>query len=387
MKDNNQRVVMDCLRKCSPISRRDLAIQIGLTSATITNIVNSLMNDDMIIETGLAAGERGRRPILLDLNADFCNVVGVAVTGNQMDIVICDFKASVKTLRKIPFDMSEPSDVTIDRMIEGIRASMRTANVTVEDVAGIGLAVPGPIDYENGIVLNPPNLPEWKNVRLREIIANEFGIPVYLDKESNAAALAEYYFGAASGHKTVFCFNVYEVGVGGGLLRTGNIFHGYRDNACEIGHITLDMNGPLCSCGNYGCLESMLRGSALTDQALRGLNEGKQSVLKKDSLSLRALLDAADEGDELAASVVRKAAEYASVAIGNIICMYSPEMIILGGDLPLSSKLFTEQTAVAVHSRSYPAHCKDIEIHASELGSLSGPLGAVALVFEGMLKY
>ena len=212
------------------------------------------------------------------------------------------------------------------------------------------------------------------------------GIPTVLDKETNAAALAEYYFGLKEEVKTMFLMLVWRNSIGGSVMFNGNVLHGFEDGSGDIGHSLVDINGPLCSCGRYGCLERVASGNALVNRAkakLRSMNNMKLPVpCVADDLTLDDIFKFSNLGIPLFEETVDYAAQMIATAIGNVISILSPSLFVIGGPLTVMSPTLVSKIQTYVHNRSYPESVKRIRIESSTLGDAGCARGAVMLALD-----
>lgn len=340
----------------------------------------------MFMEVGLAEAVMGRKPILLDITPDICYVIGLEMTTDGITIALCDGKIAPRHVCHLPVDPEADAQSTTAQVVEGIETCIRESEVSRDKILGIGIAAPGPLDADAGVLINPPNFPRWKDVPLASMLRNATGLPVCCDRESNAAVLGEYYYGCAQGYKTVFFMTLFKSSIGGGIISGGNVIHGFRDGAGEIGHILVDINGPKCYCGNYGCLESLVKGDALVQEAqtrIRTMNNLNLPLpCDVEALTLRDIFTLSDSGVDPFEDIVDRAAQYIAIAIGNIVTLISPELIVLGGTLPYYSEAFVDKVRAYVRNRAYPRHSREIKIMTSQLGEAGCARGAAAMAMD-----
>ena len=386
MRENNIRIILNTIRKNGAISRTDLAHQLGLTSPAVTNIVAALIQDGLVLETGHVDAALGRKPVLLSINPSVCYLLGIVLTTEGIQVVISDFSANILHTEHHAIDPLADSALIVRLMTDAARRCMVSVGVTKKQVLAVGVAVPGPLDTQNGILLNPPNFPSWRNVPICAMIEQELGIPAVLDKETNAAAMAEYYFGLAEEYRTMFLMLIWQNSIGGAILHNGNVLHGFADGAGDIGHSLVDINGPLCSCGQYGCLECVASGRALVQRAKAKLKTMKNMNLPLpcpvDDLSVEDIMRSANMGVVLFEELTNYFAQMVATAIGNVISILSPSLIVIGGPETLVDARLVARISDYVHSRSYPQCVKDIQIRHSRLGDSGCARGAIMLALN-----
>ncbi|MDY3004961.1 MAG: ROK family transcriptional regulator [Christensenella hongkongensis] len=391
MKENNIQLVFDAIRENEKISRKDLARKLGLTSATITNIVNHLLRENYLVESGLEESSGGRKPILLSLNKAAHYLIGIELSSVRINCVLTDFRANIIGEIHLDIDAAAGKDVIIEQIIHVLESIIAENGLHREQVIGIGLITPGPCDFEKNLIINPPNLPGWHNVPIKQIVEERIGIPVEFEKETAAAAMCEYWFGQAKDSKCLFLCSVMQSGIGSSVLIDGKIFHGFCSGSGEIGHMMVDMNGPQCACGNYGCLEALADGKALVRSVRQKLKTDaafcrEYGVEEIDALELEDVCARAEDGERLFAEEVAACAKYVGIALCNIIVALSPDTIILTGALADHSPFFMRELKRFIKGRTYPQHTEKINIYHSSFGRNIDALGGVALVFERIFK-
>lgn len=248
------------------------------------------------------------------------------------------------------------------------------------EVKAIGVASPGPLDPHAGYILKTPNISEWHNFPLGPSLSEHFHVPAFLDNDANLAALGEWKFGAARGHRDVLYLTV-STGVGGGVIADDRLLQGYHGLATELGHTIIDPDGPLCSCGFAGHLEAFSSGPAIVKYVLRELQDGADSVLKIDaSLSARVIADAAIHGDALAISAYRRAGEYLGIGVANFLHAFDPSIVIFGGGVSQVGPLLFDPFHASLKKRVFhPRYLEGLKIEMAALGDDAGLLGALAL--------
>ncbi len=247
-------------------------------------------------------------------------------------------------------------------------------------VEAIGVASPGPLDPYTGYVLKTPNIPEWNNFPVAPNLSDHFHVPAFLDNDANLAALGEWKFGAARGHNDVLYLTI-STGVGGGVVSDGRLVRGYHGLATELGHTTIDPDGPLCSCGYPGHLESFSSGPAIVKYVLKELQNGATSDLKADQkLTARVIAEAAFHGDPLAVSAYRRAGEYLGIGVANFLIAFDPSIVIFGGGVSQVGPLLFDPFQASLKKRVFhPRYLEGLKIERAALGDDAGLLGALAL--------
>jgi len=272
-------------------------------------------------------------------------------------------------------------EAVIGRIIDSVRASLAAAGATEAELAAVAVASPGTIDHERGIVRDPPNLPGWRKVLLVQALQDAFRVPVALENDANAAALGEHTFGAGRGFRHMVFITV-SSGVGGGIILDGRLYRGATGAAGEVGHMVLDEDGPACGCGQRGCLEALASGTAIAARAAALATKGKSPVLARlahDSPPLTAedVGRAAAEGDAVARGVIEEAGRYLGLGLVNLVHVFNPHGIVIGGGVSRMGDLILEPARKVVRQRCFPLSQEGLKIVVGALGDRAGALGAI----------
>ncbi|MBA7660743.1 Glucokinase [subsurface metagenome] len=308
-------------------------------------------------------------------------VLAVDLGGTKIIVAIISDKGQV-TAREYYLTLAEegPQPV-IDRVLSAIDHILGLVNLDSSKLHSISLAAAGAIDLDKGLVTLSPNLPGWHNIPLRDIVKEKHGVNTFLINDASAAALGEHHFGVGRGVNNLVLLTL-GTGIGGGIIINGELYSGPCGSAGEIGHATIDVNGPRCSCGNVGCLEILASGTAVAQEAIRRISQGERSSLteivdgKAGNITAEAVGVAAQNGDSLALEVISKAATYLGVAMVNLVNIFNPEMIIIGGGMAQMGDLLLDTARQVVKERAFPLSSQAVRIVTAQLGDNAGVLGA-----------
>ncbi len=313
--------------------------------------------------------------------------IGVDIGGGSVKLGVLTpggrvlFRSQFLTLRQ------EGRAKLLDELDRHVRHLSRLAKDKQFRIVGIGIGAPGPIDVEKGFIHFFPNIPGWKNTPLKTILQKKMGLPVYVDNDANVMALAEFCYGAGRGVRTMIGLTL-GTGVGGGIVLCGKLFHGSRFSAAEIGHLVVDENGPLCACGNRGCIETYVGTDHFTREVRSRLKKAPRSVLKKwmgeQGLKLTPALvaRAAKRGDKLSQRMWLDTAEHLGTALAGLVNILNPEKIILGGGIAQSGDLLFKPVRKAIHKKAFPIAARSVRVVRAQLGVDAGWIGAAAMVFQ-----
>lgn len=317
--------------------------------------------------------------------ADPC-VIGVDLGGTKIYTALASTDGRVLAETKIPTGAEKGPRHVLDRMVESIGQVLEAAAAPPGRVRAVALGAPGPLDTARGVIHFAPNL-GWRNVPVRQLLEKRLSIPVLLDNDANLAALGEHVFGAGRGEEHMVYITV-STGVGGGLILGGRLYRGSSDGAGEIGHMTVSPDGPLCSCGNRGCLEALASGTALAREARdRVARGGGRDILAAaggdpENINAAVVASAAAGGDPESAEVIAGAARYLGIGIANILNLLNPSLVILGGGVMEIGAPVWEGVRLEVRARALEVARSRARLVPAELGGRAGVLGAIALALQ-----
>lgn len=312
-------------------------------------------------------------------------ILAIDIGGTRMRAA--SFSEKLLAYEVLPTEVEKgPADV-IKRLIEASHRVLKEAGW--DSIESIGMAVPGPLDRVKKTINSPPNMPGWDNIPIGSIFEEEFSAPAFIDNDANAAALGEAVYGAGKGASVVTYFTV-STGIGGGCVIKGHIFHGAGDNAAEFGHQKLDPFGPLCGCGRRGCLEALASGTAIAKRAGELLINNPQSLLwqivegKIEKVSAKYVAQAASLGDALSLRVFKEAGFWLGLGIANIINLFNPKVVILGGGVINAGELILTPARETALQKAIPQLASIVEITPAQLEEFPGLYGAGEVARQGL---
>jgi glucokinase len=311
-------------------------------------------------------------------------VLGIDLGGTKINTALVDRAGAVLAHDFRATSVSDGPDAVIGRMIDASRQVITTAGMRPDHVQAAGVCAPGPLDVDRGLVLSPPNLPGWDRIPLTARIADALAMPVHLENDANAAALGENRFGAGRGARDMVYVTA-STGIGGGLILDGHLYHGASGLAGEIGHQTVLPHGPVCGCGNRGCLESLASGTAIARRGRESVARGVPTVISElaqgDSLRISAKLvaQAAERGDSEARMILSQAMDYLGIGMANLVNLLNPELIVIGGGLTKLGDMLFDSVRRAIDRIAFPMAARAVRVVPAALGDDVGALGAAAL--------
>lgn len=390
MRAYNLKSVFDYIRRNEPTSRRDVAEHGGLTVATVSNITNRLIENGLVVEIGEGDSFGGRKPTMLGINADCRYAIGIDLTTDYVKLVITNFKAQIIYKSSCDTELHQGYQFVLSKICNFIQSSIDIAQIDRKKIIGIGIVSAGPCDPELGVMQSPPNFHGWNNINIREYIKEHTNYEVVFDKDAVGAVMAEYWFGQVSDCSHIFAVLINHAGVGGGVIANGEVFRGCNGGAGEIGHTIIDVHGKKCSCGDYGCLESVVNAHILVQEIQKNLKLGRQSLLSSikdfDDVTLNDILAATENGDELCCEKVDEMARYLSVGIRNIATTYAPEKIVLAGSLICKCNYLVQAVLEKTQKMQGGKFVKNLDVLECSFQENQCALGAVALVLDKFYK-
>ena len=274
----------------------------------------------------------------------------------------------------------------IQRVNSAAQSLLQKLNIKTEELIGIGIASPGPLDISKGCVDGSPNLPGWTGYSIEDGLSSFFNLPARIDNDANAAALGEYKFGAGKNKKNMVYITV-STGIGGGVIVDGRLMRGANGNAAELGHLTLNINGPACPCGANGCFEMYASGTAIARRTREAIQAGTQSRILNlagsiEEITTYHILAALQKEDELAKKIWNETTEYLGRGLAVVINTFNPELIVVGGGVTAAGDVLFKPVREKALRYAFPRLAAVCSIVPAGLGSNVGVVGAAACAFE-----
>lgn len=385
----NTAVVLNILRHHAPLSRAELATYSGLNRSTISAIINVLLEDKLVQETILQSDRIGRPGMLLELNPSGGFAVGIEIGVDFISLVVTDFVANVLWRQRVESDPGDEQPVFLERAYALTERALGEGYSRGLRPLGIGLGVPGLIDLRLGELKFAPNL-GWENIPLRQLWTDRFHLPVFVDNEAKAAALGECYFGVARGMSDFIFLNA-GVGLGSGIMIDGKLFRGSHGYASEVGHMIMNPQGELCGCGKRGCWETQVGPRAVIRRFRETLRKGVPSTVLHaadndlGNITFETVANAALQGDAAALEAMHEVGEHLGFGIANLINIFNPQMVVLGGELNYASKILLPVVEQVIASNAMKLESQSLKIVASAHGRDACVMGAAALVLDDIL--
>lgn len=351
----------------------------GLTRAAVTVIINDLISNGIILNTESRSTASGRPPVVLEINPNRGFVAAVDMGASHLSVALGDFSARILEETEVPFRVDMGPEVGLQKADTILKDLLQKRSLTTTDLSGVGVGVPGPVIADKGMVMAPPIMPGWGSFPIRTTLEQKWGTAVTLNNDAELGALGEWAYGAGRGEKNLAFIKVGS-GIGAGLIINKQIYGGTTGSAGEIGHLTIDEHGPLCACGNHGCLEAFAGGHAIASQGKKLVASGKRTLLSEknvDDITARDVVEAARRGDLAAQEILKRSGTFIGIAIAGLINLINPSTVIIGGGVAQVGDLLTAPIRQAVRERSLRASEHRVRITTAMLGRRSSLIGAL----------
>lgn len=394
VRQRNLAIVLNYLWEAGrPVSRTYLVEVSGLNKSTVGSLLAQLQSWGFVKESGKSEPRPGRPGVLIDVNADGGCVIGVEIGVDFVSVIVTDLKAKTIWRRKVETDSQIPlSQSQILEQAERLVHEAIEATAHERHLFGIGVGVPALIDHATGTILFAPNL-KWSNVPLRDKWQQLFNVPVIVENDANAAALGEQMIGVAR-QVDNFVYLSAGVGLGGGLIIGGKLYGGVGGFAGEVGHMTLEPNGPRCNCGNYGCWETLVGPVAIVRRVREAAAQGLTPTLLAlgevngdvNAIRLEHVLHVAAQGEPAVLAALNEVGRYLGIGIANLVNTFNPSMVVLGGALSLAGPFILARAQEEVNIRAMAAVRQNVQITWSAFKFDACAIGAVTLILREILS-
>jgi glucokinase-like ROK family protein len=389
MKLHNMRATLKMLLRYQPVSRARLVELTGLSSTTITNLINQLLEQGIVAEDGIApSGQRGvgRPRTLLRLQPHARHAIGIHIGVGSVRIALADLHANLADQLELDHPLERTPEGVLAETTSLVRRLIEESRVDTRTLVGVGVGASGLVNPHTGVNELAPNL-GWRDVPIREYVAHALGLPVVVDNNARAMALGEAIFGAGRDVQTL-AFVYARVGVGAGVVVDGQLFRGSAAGAGEIGHTTIIPNGgQACRCGNTGCLETLFSEPAIVRRAKSLAKEeaaGLLAVRLRDGTGqpFGRVLSAAEAGDGATLAMLQEQATYMGIALANLVNVLNPDLIVLGGICAQGCDMFLPTIEETMRQRAFAGLGERVRLETASFGPQAGIVGAVALALD-----
>jgi len=388
----NKIKVLNLIRERESISRADIAKESNISAPTVTRIVDYLINEEGLVkDVGEGTSSGGRKPTLIQFAAVDNYVIGIDLGKTHIDGVLANLNAEVIDEITIDTYLEDGFENIMNRIADLICDLSNNPKVKGKKIFGVGMAVAGLINKFEHIVEFSPNF-KWKNVDIKKSLKEKCKLPIKFDNVTRVMALGEMWYGIGRYVKNFVVIN-WGYGIGSGIVINNEPLYGPKGMAGEFGHMTMDKDSKFkCGCGNYGCLEALASGSAISQRVKNEILGGKESILTKwingdiQLINTKLICEAARQGDELASTIFDEAVEYLGIGISSLINLVSPECVLIGGGVAQSHDLIFSKIREIANKRTIVTKSKRVQIQAATFGMKAASKGAVALILNEVLN-
>ena len=370
-------------------SRLALSEQLSYSKSKTNSLALSLLDLGLLQEAGLMGSTGGRRAENLHLSDNLGVLVGIDLGATSLDVAVMRPDLTILAQHGEAADVRSGPGVVLARVREVMHTLLAQCGATPAQVVGIGMGVPGPVDFGSGQLVNPPLMPEWDSFSIRDYLGEDFKAPVFVDNDVNLMALGELW--RLQRGLTNFLVIKIGTGVGCGIVCHGEVYRGADGSAGDVGHICVDTEGPLCHCGKPGCVEVMAAGPAITRMATAAATSGQSAMLAKvleltGTITPEDVGQASRNGDAAANGLIQRAGSLIGQMLASIVNFFNPSHVFIGGGITRIGPLFLASVRQSVYQRSLALSTRHLEIQYAPLAAQGGLVGAGVLAMQETLR-
>jgi predicted NBD/HSP70 family sugar kinase len=388
----NKYMVFELVRKKGPVSIPEIVKATKLSRPTVDNYIKILYDKGFIKKIGFGYSLGGRKPNLWKLNNQAGFLIGVDIEAPNLNLVLADLDLNIvqNTSNTIPLHLKK--EKVLEILLKEINKIINTSNIETDNVFGIGIGVPGIIDKDRGIAVSIERIPDWHDVPLVKILKEKFNIPVFIENDVMLMALAEKSLNKELSKKNNFIYIGfrYPSGMAARFFIDGKPYNGYYGNAGFLGHIQVEIDGPLCNCGKRGCLELYADIRAIINRFKNAIRKNQElqshKIIDQNNITLKDIGQAAVEGNSLAMDVLRETAGYLSMGIEYLVSLFDIPLVVLGGSITYAGNIFLNLVKEASRKRLISTFRNSLDIIYGSMGERAASLGGALLVYRDIFK-
>ncbi len=387
--DKDSKKIFNIIQKKSPLTKGRISLMTKIPLTTLNRIIQPLEQYEIIVEANVGESTGGRKPVLFDVNPGKYYIIGIDISRTYTKIVITNLKMDI--INKLYFLMDESCTPgkTVEKISNYITGMTFKNNIGKESIINIGLGTVGPLDMKSGTMTWPRDFkaPGWTNVPIKKMLESKLKGQVIVENGANSAALAEYFYGLGKGFENIAYFNC-GVGIRSGTIASGRLIRNINNAEDSFGHMVIDVDGELCGCGNYGCIECYSSINSIRDKFLSLLKKGRKSTILKpiEEINYTDICTAAEEGDDLSKEVIMNSAVIFGTGLANYINLLNPNLIILSGPLIKNSKLFYDVCTNTASNKYYSREEGEVVFkRGGYFGDDAIAIGAAAMAMEHLI--
>jgi glucokinase-like ROK family protein len=384
------RLVLDAVRILGCTSRSEVSRHLGVGRAAVAQRVAELVASGLIEESGSGRSTGGRPPRQLRFRAEAGHILAADLGATSIDVAAADLAARILVHRSEPADVAAGPEMILGRveaLFDEVNAALPAGSGMLR---GIGLGVPGPVEFSTGRPVSPPIMPGWHGYPIRERFQERHAAPVWVDNDVNIMALGEWRWGVAKGHRNVVWVKI-GTGIGAGLISDGVLHRGAQGAAGDVGHIQIVDEGVVCRCGNIGCLEALAGGAALARDGEMAARSGRspylaEALARDGRVDALAVATGASHGDPACVELLQRSGRFVGQMLATVVNFFNPSLIVIGGGVAESGNLFLATIRETVYRRSLPLATRELQILPSGLVPVGGVIGASAMVADELFS-
>ena len=384
-------LVLDEIRLGRSRSRSELVERTGLSRSIVSQRLGELIERGLVVEGDTGPSTGGRPPRQLTFRSDAGHLLVADLGASSVDVALTTLDGRILGHRDEPAEIEAGPEAGLARVEELFDQIVATTHDVPGRLWGIGIAVPGPVEFATGRPISPPIMPGWDGYPIRERFAARYGAPVWVDNDVNVLALGEWRSGVAAGHRDVVVIKI-GTGIGAGIISDGRLHRGAQGSAGDVGHIQVsDDPSVICRCGNVGCLEALAGGAALGHAGEVAARSGRSARLgaaldQRGRVTAEDVARAASSGDPVAVAMLQDAGRRVGSMLASVVNFFNPSLIVIGGGVANSPDQLLASIRETVYRRSLPLATRDLLVQRSSLGSLAGVLGASSMVVDELFS-
>lgn len=387
MRKENVLLVLNCILENGPISKKEVKEKTGLGWATVSVIANELVDKKMIVKKKMDDGHVGRNPLVLDVYSDMNFIIGLDINISGITVTLIDLKCRI-VYSKRKEEIGKDKESVLAVAFEIIDSIFSIYNARDKNILGIGISMQGAVDNNEGVSIYSPYFLNWSNVPLKNIFEEKYSMPVFVDRSPNCMALSERWLGSAKGiMNMLFIRHTLSMGIGMSITINGEIYHGGNNNAGEFGHITMKPDGILCSCGNYGCLETVASYSSIVKKLIDEIKSGQKTIITRllggkplESIDIGLIYSAFNLGDDFCVKIIDEMTTYLGIAISNSINLFNPDIVIIGGEMTRYESMYMPKLKEVIEKRTWEYSSKKVVV--SKVAEYAAPIGAAIIIIQ-----
>ena len=386
----NEKIILDAVLRFGALSRRDLVRITGFSRGKVNQLIEPMSDRGYLLFNTKTTSSGGRRPEAVRINEQLGAVIGIDLGATSLDIVLADLAGNILERSCEDSDVRLGPEPVLTHIVEKIYELLAACGMGAERLLAVGIGLPGPVEYTSGTLVSPPIMPGWGGYPIKKFFAAPFpNARVVVDNDVNVMAIGELHAGAGKRARN-FLFVKIGTGIGCGIICEGQIYRGSQGCAGDIGHICVDPEGPVCWCGNTGCLEALAGGRAIGERATNLAQNGETTRLSRrltlnpDGLKAEDVGIAAAEGDAIALALISDSGRMVGEVLAGLINFFNPESIFIGGGVTNFGDILLSAIRLSVLRRSLPLATRKLMIQYSTLGSDAGVMGAIYLAIENV---